>query len=85
MPVISSFYGIVITMLLNEHNPPHFHVKYAEYRALVTIQDGLIEGSMPRRALNMIYEWLDIHKDELMNNWEKITHGELPDKIKPLE
>lgn len=51
MPEISSFYGIVIYMYFNEHNPPHFHVKYGEYNAIVTIEDGIVTGSIPRRAL----------------------------------
>jgi hypothetical protein len=52
MPEISTFYGIIITMLFDDHNPPHFHVKYGEYRTQITIQDGLIKGTLPRRALN---------------------------------
>lgn len=53
MPEISSFYGIVIYMYFNEHNPPHFHVKYADFNAIVTIEDGIVTGSLPRRALNL--------------------------------
>ena len=50
MPEISSFYGIVIYMYMSEHNPPHFHVKYQDYEAIITIKDGVITGSLPRRA-----------------------------------
>ena len=56
MPEISRFYGIIITMFVNEHNPPHFHVRYMEHRALVDIANGTITGTMPRRALKMVYE-----------------------------
>ncbi len=59
MPEISRFYGIIITMFVVDHNPPHFHVRYGEHRALITIQDGMIEGKLPRRALSLVYEWLD--------------------------
>jgi hypothetical protein len=50
MPEISFFYGIVVTMFFNEHNPPHFHVKYGEYKALITIKDGIITGTLPGRG-----------------------------------
>ena len=56
MPEVSSFYGIIITMLFDGHNPPHFHIKYGEYRAAITIKDGTVKGSLPRRALNLVFE-----------------------------
>jgi hypothetical protein len=85
MPEISSFYGIVIYMYMSEHNPPHFHVKYQGYEAIITIQDGVITGSLPRRALRLVYEWLDQHQEELMDNWERLGRSEAPLKITPLQ
>lgn len=85
MPSISSFYGVIIYMYFNEHNPPHFHVIYNEYKAVISINDGAITGSLPRRALNMVYEWLDIHKDELLHNWEIMKDGIQPQKIEGLK
>ena len=85
MPEISNFYGIVITMLFQDHNPPHFHVKYGEYRAQITITDGIIKGTLPRRALNLVFEWLDLHRDELMENWKRIENREDLQKIEPLQ
>ncbi len=85
MPEISRFYGIIIYMYMNEHNPPHFHVWYENYKAIITIKEGIVTGSLPRRALNLVYEWLDLHKDELMANWEKLKEQQSPDKIQPLE
>ena len=85
MPQISQFYGIAIYMYINEHNPPHFHVVYQGYKATVTIDGGIVVGSMPRRALSLVYEWLDLHKDELKNNWERLQNREAPLKIQPLE
>ena len=72
-------------MYFNEHNPPHFHVKYGEYNAIVTIEDGIVTGSLPRRALNLIYDWLDLHKDELMENWRRLENCESFLKIDPLK
>lgn len=85
MPEISRFYGIIIYMYMSEHNPPHFHVWYKEYQAIITIEDGIVKGELPRRALNLVFEWLDLHKDELMENWRLLTSFELPKPIKPLE
>lgn len=51
MPIISSFYGIIITINFNDHNPPHFHAKYAEFEALIDIQTGSIMGGrLPPKA-----------------------------------
>lgn len=85
MPEISNFYGIVITMYFPEHNPPHFHVRYNEYRASIDIQTGKVTGEMPRRALKLVYDWLDLHKDELLENWYKLEKGFSPSNIQPLD
>jgi len=85
MPEVSSFYGILIYMYMSEHNPPHFHVKYQEYEAIITIESGVVTGTLPRRALNLVYEWLDLHKDELMQNWKRMENKEAIVKIDPLK
>jgi hypothetical protein len=85
MPEISRFYGIIIQMFFNDHNPPHFHAVYGEYKAIINIQDDIIDGFMPKRALKMIFEWMEIHKEELLKNWELTQKGNLPEKIEPLK
>ena len=70
MPEISRFYGIVITMNFNDHNPPHFHAIYQDYEISIDIKTGVVNGNMSKRALKMIFEWSDIHKDELLKNWQ---------------
>ncbi|MCX4334996.1 MAG: DUF4160 domain-containing protein [Bacteroidales bacterium] len=85
MPEISRFYGIIIGMFFNEHNPPHFHVKYEEYNAEITIKDGIVTGRLPRRALNLVFEWLDMHRDELLENWKRGENCESFIKIEPLK
>ena len=84
MPEISSFYGIIITMLFDDHNPPHFHVKYGEYRAVIDIKDGTIKGTLPRRALNLVFEWFDLHREELLDNWRRIENHQSLLSIEPL-
>ena len=85
MSEISRFYGIIITMYFPDHNPPHFHVRYNEFRALIEISTGKMTGSMSRRALELVYKWLDLHKDELRENWRRMENGEPLNTIKPLE
>ncbi len=72
-------------MFFNEHNPPHFHVKYEEYNAEITIKDGIVTGRLPRRALNLVFEWLDMHRDELLENWKRGENCESFIKIEPLK
>ncbi len=85
MPELCRFLGIVIFMNFNEHNPPHFHAKYGDFEMIVEINSGIVEGKFPKRALNLVMEWYEIHKDELMQNWELIrTTGDF-NKIQPLE
>ena len=84
MPEISRFYGILIKMYFNEHNPPHFHAEYQGYKAVISIEKGIIEGKMPKTALKLIIEWLDIHKEELLINWKKIEEKKPLNKIEPL-
>jgi hypothetical protein len=72
MPEISCFYGIIIYMFYNEHNPPHFHVQYQDFEAIIEIETGIIKGKIPRRALKLIFEWMDLHTEELLENWKKI-------------
>ena len=84
MPEISRFYGIIIKMFFNEHNPPHFHAEYQGFKVSISIEKGIVEGRMPKRALNLIFEWLEIHKDELIENWKSIEETGDYNKIEPL-
>ena len=71
MPEISRFLGIIITMYFNEHNPPHFHVRYNEYRASVEIKTlNIISGALPARVRGLVNEWAEIHRNELLEIWE---------------
>ncbi|NMA68975.1 MAG: DUF4160 domain-containing protein [Desulfitobacterium sp.] len=71
MPEISLFYGIRITMNWNDHVPPHFHAEYNENHVLIDIVKGrVIKGGLPKRQLKLVLAWAEIHRDELMQNWE---------------
>jgi len=86
MPEISRFFGIVIFMYFDEHNPPHFHVKYNEERAVISVNElKVMEGSLQRRELSMVLEWANEHREELMNNWNSLQITGDFSKIAPLE
>jgi Domain of unknown function (DUF4160) len=63
MPTISAFYGLLIQMFFRDHAPPHFHVKYGEFKAIIDIRSlQSIEGVLPRRALNLVLDWAELHQ-----------------------
>ncbi len=73
MPTLSRFYGIVIRMyfLQSEHNPPHIHAIYNEDVAAIDFMTGqVLEGYLPKKAMDMVQEWIELHKDELMHIWK---------------
>lgn len=84
MPTLSVFYGIKVTMNYNDHLPPHFHAEYQDFEVTMEIANGLVTGKMPRRALNLIWAWVDEHRDELAHNWELARARRPLEPIEPL-
>jgi hypothetical protein len=87
MPSISMFYGIIIRMYFapGEHNPPHFHAYYNEYKASFSIDTfEITEGDLPRKQKRLVQAWAELHIDELKADWELVMNGETPYKIAPL-
>ena len=85
MPEISRFLGIVITMYFNDHNPPHFQVRYENARAIVGIDPlELREGELSPRVLGLVREGAEIHQSELRRNWTTLAETGIFDKIDPL-
>ena len=83
MPRLSEFYGIVIYMYWNDHQPPHFHAFYAEDEALVRIEDGaFLAGSLPRTAARLVREWAAERQAELRANWDR---AQSPEALLPIE
>ena len=86
MPEISRFYGIVIKMFFDDHNPPHFHALYGEYEVLININSfAVFAGNLPPRALGLVIEWATQHQNELLINWERARGQESLSKIEPLK
>ncbi|HOB84972.1 MAG TPA: DUF4160 domain-containing protein [Bacteroidales bacterium] len=88
MAIISMFYGIIVSMYyLNNkrHKLPHIHVKYQEQEVVLLIPEGdILEGQLRNDKLRLVLAWIEIHKDELMADWELATKGEKVFQIKPL-
>lgn len=88
MPTISMFFGVIIRMYYapKEHNPPHIHAYFQDKKATFAIKDSeIIEGLLPSRQMRMIQAWIEIHRDELLADWELCQNGEKPYKIEPLK
>jgi hypothetical protein len=86
MPEISRFFGIVVAMFYDEHNPPHFHARYAAFKIEVAIDSlTILAGKFPPRALGMLMEWAAMHQDELMNDWVLARARAELKRIAPLE
>jgi hypothetical protein len=72
-------------MYYKEHAPPHFHAKYGGQRAAFSIQDlRLTEGNLPPRIVSFVLEWAFLHRDELMEDWDRARREEELKKIDPL-
>ena len=81
MPVIARFYGLTVKMYLlgKEHNPPHIHILYGEYNAVIDLQTlTLLEGDLPGKGLAMALEWATIHQSELLEMWSSQNFRQLP-------
>lgn len=86
MPEISRFYGIIIAMFFDDHNPPHFHARYGGEKVAIEIDSlRILEGHFSPRALGLVIEWAVQHRDELRQNWEFAKINQPPNKIEPLK
>jgi len=86
MPEISRFFGIIIAMFYRDHNPPHFHVRYNSYKAIISIKDlAVLDGKLPPKALGLVVEWASLHKEELMEDWKLAEELAELKSIEPLE
>ena len=87
MPTISMFYGIIIQMFYppSEHPPPYFHAKYAEFEAAIEIDTGdVMSGKLPKRQMKLVQAWAELHKEELLADWQLAMNKEKPFPIEPL-
>ncbi len=87
MPTISMFFGIIIRMYFapKEHRPPHFHVYYQEFKAIVDINKcEIVDGDLPSKQSKLVLAWAEVHKEELVADWKLCQQGEQPFRVDPL-
>jgi len=88
VPAISMFYGLIVYMYFadnRQHQFPHIHVRYQEYEVVVAVPDGnVLDGSIPSSKMKLLQAWIELHKDELVANWELAVDGQPLYKIEPL-
>ncbi len=86
MPVVSMFFGIVVRMYYDDHNPPHIHVEYQGGKAVLDFQGNVLKGELgSRTALKLVREWVDLHTVELADDWDAARQGRSIKKIDPLD
>ncbi len=89
MPVISMFYGIIVSMYFlddRQHKSPHIHVRYQDDEAVYSIPEGeLLAGAIPPAKARLVQAWIEIHHEDLMADWTLALGGQQPHKIEPLK
>ena len=86
MPTICRFYGLLIQMYFDDHNPPHFHVIYNDFQAAIAINDfSILEGDLPPKALGLAMEWARAHKEQLLSDWQLAKSRQPLLPIEPLQ
>jgi hypothetical protein len=86
MPEICRFFGIIIRMFFDDHNPPHFHAEYDGEVALIDIRNlSVFSGRLPPRVIGLVIEWATVHQKELFVDWDRARGQQELLKIAPLE
>lgn len=88
MPIVSQFYGIIISMFFNDtdrHHLPHIHVQYAEYRCNIDFNGNLLSGNIPNKQRKLVDAWIEIRKEELKALWNILQDGNNGFTIEPLK
>lgn len=86
MPSISVFFGIIIRMFYNDHEPPHFHAEHQGLQGKFDLSGGMIIGAIDSRtALRLIRDWASLHRSELEENWRLAKARQPLRQIAPLE
>ena len=85
MPEICRFFGIIIRMLFDEHDPPHLHAEYQGIKAVFDFNGNILKGTLnSRTATKLVREWIDLHVEELEEDWNLARAGKEMKKIDPL-
>ena len=68
------------------HHLPHFRARYQEHLASFSMEPiELIAGYLPKKQQRLVEAWAELHKEELMKDWELLDQGSKPLPIDPLK
>ena len=87
MPVLSTFYGIIVRMykeIGGRHNLPHIHAEYAGDEIVIALDGTVLEGEIPKGKRKLLEAWMEIHREDLEANWKLLSNGEQFFRIDPL-
>ncbi len=88
MPVLSTFFGIIVRMyheVGGKHNLPHIHAEYSGEEIVMAFDGTVLEGTFPKNKLKLLEAWVEIHKDDIEANWRLLSDGEQHFRIDPLK
>lgn len=88
MPVLSIFFGIIVRMYRetgNKHNVPHIHAEYSGCELAIALDGTILEGELPKNKMKLLEAWMEIHREDLLANWELLSKGEQFFRIDPLK
>lgn len=88
MPEICRFFGIIVRMFTEpsvQHHRPHFHAYYQDQEAVFSIDAiEIIGGTLSLKEKRLVEAWAELHRGELLEDWQRLQAGQLPYKIAPL-
>jgi hypothetical protein len=88
MPTIAMFYGIIISMFYKDnkqHAGPHIHADYQGQNVVLSIPEGdVLAGDFPAGKLRIVRAWIEIHRDDLLADWQLAVSGKPVFTIEPL-
>ena len=86
MPILSMFFGIIIRMYYDDHDPPHFHSEYQGMKAVFDFRGNILQGDLKSRtATRLVREWADMHTADLLEDWDLAKRSRELKKIPPLD
>lgn len=71
-------------MQYDDHNPPHIHIIYAEFKGIAFIKDQTFKGDLPPRVKLLVTEWMKLHEADLLHNWDLAVSHKILNYIDPL-
>ena len=88
MPIVSQFYGIIISMFFNDidkHHLPHIHVQYDKYRCTFDLKGNILSGNIPNKQIKLVQAWIELRKEDLITLWNTLQNENGSFTIEPLK